>query len=123
MLQCVASNKLSERKIHLETNYMVTIPNLDMDLLERFSLLPYLQQTLVHMCQFISPAPDLPSFSCFIRHVELENALKIFVKLTQYHELHKIIKSLLSSSNITIPPELVCLVPFIVTYGCIRVRR
>lgn len=117
----IPGDELPERKPELETGHMVSVPKLNTDGLERFSSLQRLQRILIHMRRFIYRARCLPTHSGFIRHIELEEALKVLVKVTQIQKFPTPLKRLASSANTVISPALARLVPFIDTDRIIRV--
>lgn len=117
----VPCDQLPECKSNVEAVHIATLPSIDITWLERFSTLTRLQRTLVQMRRFIARVRGLHVYSGFIRYEELEDALKVLAKITQFHVFHDLFIRLSSNSDTVIPPALARLAPFIDTDGLIRV--
>jgi hypothetical protein len=117
----VPNDLLPERKLVSETVHLVTLPYSDTSWLERFSNFTRLQRVLVYIRRFIARGRQLPAYSGYIRQSELEDALKVLVKITQSQNFYSFILSLSSYKTTAIPASLARLSPFIDSDGIIRV--
>lgn len=117
----VPRDQLPERKLVVEAVHLITATCGETSWLERFSTFTRLQRVLVHIRRFIAGALRLPMHSGYIRFSELEDALKVLVRITQAQDHDFTAISRPSSKNSAIPVSLARLSPFADSDGIIRV--
>lgn len=117
-LNVVPIDQLPERKPNTDVVHLNIIEE---DWLNRFSSFTRLRRTLVFMRRFIAHTRGLPVYSGFIRYSELEDALKVLVRIMQAREYHGLLTCLSSNEDTRLPSSLARLMPFIDSDKIIRV--